>query len=285
MTVGLVTDSTCDLPDAEAGRLGVEVVPAILVVGGRGLQDGIDPVRTESYRRLTTRSSLATTAAPSAGAFEAAYAKLLMTGAAEVLSIHISSRLSGIYNTAGVAANRFQDRIQVVHSGQVSLALGFQVMAVAKAALRGASLGALLDLLRDLKQRVRFIALIDHLENLRRSGRINWLQAELGNLLQIRHLVTLSGGAVERIGQFRTRSKALAELMKQAASWTPLDQLAVLHVNAEAEAHELLAELRKSPGMWPTEGARVPWVVEGTPIIGVHTGSGALGLAALSSRD
>jgi DegV family protein with EDD domain len=283
MTVGVVTDSTCDIPKAEAARLGVEVVPAILVVGGRGFQDGIDPVRPESYRRLSTRDFLATTAAPSTGAFEAAYAKLLEMGAAQILSIHISSRLSGIYNTARVAAERFGDQIQVVDSGQISLALGFQVMAAAEAALQGASLSQLLKRLRDLKPQVRFIALIDHLESLRRSGRISWLQAELGNLLQIRLLVTLAGGAVERMGQFRTRSKALAELMKQAATWGPLEQLAVLHVNAESEAHELLAELRAFPGLWPAGGARAPWVVEATPLIGVHTGSGALGLAALSS--
>ncbi|MGA2820257.1 MAG: DegV family protein [Anaerolineales bacterium] len=285
MTVGVVTDSTCDIPKAEADRLGLEVVPAILVIGGRGLRDGIDFVRSEIYGRLTTISPLPTTAAPSTGAFEAAYAKLLKMGAAEVLSIHLSSQLSGICNAARVAAERFQDRVHVVDSGQVSLGLGFQVMAVAEAALQGASRSQLLGLLRDLKQRVRFIALIDQLENLRRSGRISWLQAELGTLLQIRLLVTLAGGAVERMGQFRTRSKAISGLMNQAASWGPFEQLAVLHVKAESEAHELLAKLRALPGLWPGGGAHRPWVVEATPLIGVHTGPGALGLAALSSPD
>jgi len=281
MPTGIVTDSTADIPAAEAERLGIQVVPAVVVMDGKALREGIDITRSQLYERIPDLTRLPTTAAPSSGTFEEAYHRLFDRGVSEILSIHISSKLSGMTNAAMVAAQKFRGKVHLFDSEQVSLGLGFQVMAAAEAALRGATAVQLLQFLDQIKPRAQLIAMVDRLENLRRSGRISWLRAELGSLLQIRLVVTVAEGTVRKLSEVRTRARGLLHLVKVARSWGVMERLAVLHVGAENEARGLLEHLAALPGLEALFGAGAPWLVEATPVIGIHTGQGAVGLAGI----
>jgi DegV family protein with EDD domain len=233
------------------------------------------------YERIPDLARLPTTAAPSSGMFEEAYQRLFARGVSEIVSVHISSKLSGIWNAARLAAETFSGKVQLFDSEQVSLGLGFQALAAAEAAVRGATSVQILRLLDQLKPRTQVIAMVDRLDNLRRSGRISWLRAELGSLLQIRLVITVAEGTVRKLSEVRTRARGLLSLVEVARSWGVMERLAVLHVGAENEARSMFEHLAALPGMKTLFGGGAPWLVEATPVLGIHTGQGAVGLAGI----
>jgi DegV family protein with EDD domain len=215
-----------------------------------------------------------TTASPSPATFSAAYLAALQTGAANVVSIHVSGRLSGIAEIAQRAAGAFAGRVHVIDSGQVSLGAGFQVLAAARAAAEGRPLAEVLSAVESVRQRVRVVAMIDDLEYLRRSGRISWLRSGLGVLLHIRVLIDLADGAVRRLGQVRSRAKAIEALVERALSWGELAELGVLHSAAIDDATALAARLTGRM-------QHLPQVVEVTTVIGTHVGPRSLGVVGV----
>jgi len=273
--VAVVTDSTGDVPADEAAALGLTVVPALLTVGGRTYaDDGQAFSRTDLYRRMASLEGLPTTAVPSPERFAAAYESLLRAGAAYVLSIHLAGKLSGMLQTAAQAAQDFGDRVRLFDSGQVSLALGFQAMEAAAAALAGNSIQLVMEVARQAHDRARLIAMLNTLEFVRRSGRVSWLRASLGGMLNIKQLVEVVDGTIRRLDRVRTRSRALDNLRLIAASWGPLRRLAILHTAIPEEACALREELRD-------RSKHMPLVVEVTTVIGAHVGPGSIGMAAL----
>jgi len=177
---------------------------------GRTYLDGRELTREEFYRRLPGLSSPPTTAAPSPASFEAVYRKLIDQGYGRIFSLHISSKLSGMINAAAQAAKQFGNRVQIFDSGQVSLGLGFQVIEAGLAAAQGLSLEAVREYARQARERTQVVAMINTLEYLRRSGRVSWLRAGMGDLLKIKLLVRVRDGVVEPLNRIRTRQKALA---------------------------------------------------------------------------
>src|SRR5512143_1222371 len=135
--LGIVTDSTCDLPDYLVEQHGIEVVPSILVIEGREYADGEGLSRAEFYARLPEFKSPPSTAAPSIGEFSARYHRLLEHGYDQIVSIHASGALTAMVGTAQQAAREFEQRVTVVDSRSLSLGLGFQVLAAAEAAEQG----------------------------------------------------------------------------------------------------------------------------------------------------
>jgi len=275
-SVGIVTDSTGDIPPDEAVRLGIHVVPAIVTIEGETFIDGQGLSRPEFYRRLPDMQQPPTTAAPSPQKFAEAYESILSGGAARVLSIHLSSKLSAMLSIAAQAASAFGDRVHVFDSAQVSMGLGFQAMEAAALAAAGASFEAVLDAAERARQKVWTVAMIDTLQYLRRSGRVNWLRAGLGDLLKVKLLVQIGDGVVQRIGEVRTRHKAVDQLMSLVESRAPLEQLAVLHSGIAAEAAAVAERLRPLV-------RRAALVVDVTTVIGTHVGPGAIGAAGLSA--
>lgn len=271
----VVTDSTSDLPAQEVERLAVTVVPAIVTLDGQSYVDGAGLSRTEFYRRLPSLRQPATTAAPPPGVFAEAYERLLSAGAQAVLSLHLSQKLSGMLDIARQAATAFGERVRTFDSQQVSLGLGFQAAAAASAAWRGEPLQAVLETARSARARARTIAMINTLEYLRRSGRVSWLRAGLGEALRVKLLVAVIDGAVQRLDEVRTRGRALGALEAQARAWGPLERLAVLHSAIPEQAAAFAARLRQLC-------AETPLVVDVTTVIGAHVGPGSIGLAALT---
>jgi DegV family protein with EDD domain len=274
MKIGIVTDSTADLPSELAGRHGIEVVPAIVNIGSNSYFDGIDISREEFYSRLPNLFPSPTTSSPSVGSIQERYEKLLRAGADFVVSIHPPNELSGIFNAARLAAEAFGQRVRVLDSGQVSLGLGFQVIMAAEAAARGAIVDEVTALVDDVRQRVRLVALLDTIEYLHRSGRVSWAVAKIGGILRLQPLIELRFGIVHRLGLARTRFQGVERLLDSLNSWGPLERLAVLHTNAESAARSLLEDV-KSKGMVQS------LLVNVTTAIGTHVGPNGLGFAAV----
>lgn len=275
MKIGIVTDSTADIPPELAQERGIHIVPAILIIDSQSIKDGEGISRHEFYERLPAMRSLPTTASPSTGSFQQIYDALIRQGFSHIISIHATSRLSGIFNAARVAAQSFGDRVRVVDSEYVTLGMGFQVLAAAEAVMRGLSLEAILARIEDVRKRVRVIAMLDTLDYIRRSGRVSWARASLGSLLSIKPFVELKEGVVLRMGEVRTRRKGIEHLIELMNKLGPLECLAVLHTNAETEARLMLERLT-------AKLETTPLLVNVTTIIGTHVGPNGLGFVAVT---
>jgi DegV family protein with EDD domain len=224
----IVTDSTADIPPNLVEEHHIQVVPNIIVIEGESLEDGSGISREEFYTRLPEMKVSPTTATASSGTYQALYERLLQQGYENILSIHTSSLLSGIFNAASVAAQSFGERVRVIDSGYVTMGLGFQVLAAAEAAARGLGLQAIQDHLTDVRKRVRIIAMLDSLEYLRRSGRVSWAKARLGNWLHLKAFVEVKYGRVLSLGEARTRRKGIERLKEFLRNLGPLERLAIL---------------------------------------------------------
>jgi DegV family protein with EDD domain len=274
MSIAVVTDSTADIPLEIAADFHIKVVPAILIINGVSVEDGTGITRNEFYERLPYMDTPPTTATPSVGTFERVYTGLFEAGFKHVLSIHVSSLLSGIYSTAQLAAQSFGDKVSVIDSGQLSLGLGFQVLAAAESIASRATLDNVLQEVEYVRQRVRVVALLDTLEYIRRSGRISWTQARIGDFLQVKPFLEIKEGKVHNIGQTRTRKKGIKLLSERIKNLGGIEKLAILHTNAEEDAHILIRTLDQ-PFLEKS------LIINVTTIVGTHVGPNGLGFAAV----
>ena len=273
--IAVVTDSTADLPDDLVKLHRIYVVPNIMVIDGESVTDGQGMTREGFYRELPDMKSLPTTATASSGVYEQLYRDLFKQGYSQIVSIHAASLLSGINNAASLAAQAFENRIQVIDSQSISLGLGFQALTAAEAALSH-SVEEILAILEDVRRRIRVIAMLDTLEFVRRSGRVSWARARLGEFLQIKPLIEVRGGKVFSLGEARTRRKGIERIMEILGSLGKLERLAILHADAEEDAQALLAAVSN-------EINHPPFCFQITTVIGTHTGPKALGFVAMMS--
>ena len=276
MKIGIVTDSTADLPAYLIEQHEIHVVPTILVLEGKEYADGIGISREEFYNRLPSLQTPPTTAAPSIGDFATPYETLLSNGCDHVISIHAASQLTTIVNVARQAAKEFPDKVTCIDSGSLSLGIGFQVIAAAEEAELG--LKSALDAIDSARKRLQVSAALDTMEYLRRSGRVPGAVAALGGLLSIKPMIELKDGEVKPIGAVRTTKQADERMLKFLLELGDMERLAVLHTNAEPRAKSLLDELmsrvRKSI-------PRDILFVNVTAVIGTHLGPNGIGFAAV----
>jgi DegV family protein with EDD domain len=274
MRIAIVTDSTADIPTDLVEQKSINVIPAILIIDGKSLEDGAGITRKEFYERMPTMPVPPTTATPSIGALQKVYENLLQEGYQSIVSIHVSSLLSGIFSTAQLAAQAFSQRVRVVDSGQLSMGLGYQVLAAAEVAAKGLSLDKVLQAVTYVRQRVRVIAMLDTLEYVRRSGRVTWARARIGTLLRIKPFLEVKDGHVLSLGQARTRKKGVEHLINLYNKLGEINKISILHTNAEGEAQQLLTRLN-------TALPEPPRIVNVTTIVGTHVGPNGLGFAAV----
>lgn len=273
--IALVTDSTADIPENLVRQNHLFVVPNLIEVDGRSFQDGTELSREEFYRRLPFMKIPPTTGTASSGAYQSIYQRIFQSGVDRIISLHAASRLTGIMNISATAAREFGGRVIVQDSEYLSMGLGFQVLAAAEAIARHVSLPDILEVIQDVRRRVRVVAMLDTLEYVRRSGRVSWTKARIGNLLQVKSFVEVrAGGKVFSLGEAHTRSKGIARLLEILKSMGGLERLAVLHTNAENDARKLLDLIA------PTLSAE-PLIVNVTNVIGAHVGPNGLGFAVV----
>lgn len=276
MKIGIVTDSTCDLPQYFVEQHELEVIPSILVIDGKEYVDGVDISREDFYHQLPSLRTQPTTAAPSIGEFSSRYDSLFARGCDHILSIHAAGKLTSILNVARQAAQDFADKVTCVDSTSLSLGLGFQVLAAAEAAELG--LRAALEAVESTRQRLHVYAALDTLENLRRSGRVPAAVTILGGLLNIKPMIELIDGEVKPLAANRTTKQSNEKMLSSLLQFGPLERLAVLHTGAEARAREFLHMLMQKASQ---SVPRDILMVNVTTVIGTHVGPNGLGFAAV----
>lgn len=274
--IRIVTDSTSDVPDSHVRDLDIIVVPTYVIFGMQSYIDGVTMSREEFYARLATADPLPTTSAPSVGDFEDTYRRLRQDNTDEVISIHVAAKLSGVQNAARSGAASVPElNVTVFDSEQVTMGMGWQVIEAARAAKAGKSVTQIIELLNRMKPRVRVYAALDTLEYVRRSGRVGWARAMIGQLLRIKPIVEVRAGDVLSIDRARTRRHSIDRLKELTETSGPLQRLAVLHSQALDAAMKLADEFR---ALYPTLSEPIP-VIEATTVIGTHVGPNGLGVA------
>lgn len=276
MKIGIVTDSTADLPPYLIEQHEIRVVPTLLILEEQEYADGIGITREEFYNRLPSLRSQPTTAAPSIGDFLTPYQTLLDSGCDHILSVHAASKLTAILNNARQAGQEFPDKVTCVDSRSLSMGLGFQVLAAAEAADLG--LQSMLEAIESTRRRLKVFAGLETMKYLKRSGRIPSVVANFGGLLSIKPIVELREGEVKPIVAVRTNRQADERIVKTILEFGELERLAILHTNAEPRARNILNELMKTARM---SIPRDILFVNVTAVIGTHLGPNGIGFAAV----
>ena len=276
MAVGIVTDSSCDLGDAELGGLDVQIVPLFIRFGTDEFVDREQIAVEDFYQRMAVAEELPQTAAPPPGRFEQAFRRCLDAGSEAVVSINLSAAISATMQSAVQAADaiRAQDGsvdIRVLDSRSVTAGLGTLVLQAARMATDGAGADDIERFVADASKRTHVFGTLDTLENLRKGGRIGGAQALLGSMLSIKPIVDISSGEVAEAAKQRTRRKALGWLRDTVRAAAPVEHLSVMHGEAPDvdDFCAMLAEVHSGD-------IRVCKV---GPVVGTHAGQGVLGMA------
>ncbi len=274
--VAVVTDSTAYLTDELIKQNNLHVIPLHVNWSGQSLRDNVDITAGEFYQRLVQAKDMPTTSQPSAGEFFDFYSEVAKT-AESIVSVHISSELSGTIASANAAAQMMEGfPIEIVDSRSASMGLGFMALAASRAAAAGADHKAAADAARALVDKMNLVFVVDTLEFLHRGGRIGGAQRLLGSMLSIKPLLQLDNGRIEPLDKVRTKRKAvqrLLEIAKERSGSGGKLHFAVLNSVAQAEAESFAGEVKDALG--PVE----LHVVGLSPVIGTHIGPGAIGAA------
>lgn len=252
------------------------MVPVIVHFGADTYVDGVDPAPV-FYERLATAEQAPTTSTPSPGDFLETYRKVAADGA-QIISIHLMETKSTLINTARMAANMLPElNIQVIDSQTTTLGLGLLTIAAARAAAMGKAAAEIVAQVEQLISRVHVHAAIRDLTQLRRSGRVSLGQALVAGVLGIRPILYIGQGMAEVVDRVRGWSRAVeqAVAMAQARAGQARVFLAVVHTNAEAEARQLLEEVRSRFNCAET------LVADAGTGIATHGGPGALGIVTM----
>lgn len=278
--VAVVTDSVAQVPAEVARELDISVIPFTVSIDRQPYLDGIDLAPHELYRRMRLENIMPTTAAPSLGQYLQAFEACLRAGAQTVLYVALSSKLSSGYSTACHAAKmvqeEFPDRIvEVMDSQLATISQGFVAMTAARAAKQGKPLAEVKQVAEDAEQRVGLAVMLETLEYLARGGRIGKAAFMLGNLIKINPILSIKDGEVTPISRARGENHALpaiVEYVAQQAEGNRKLHLAIVDADAPEQAARL--EELALQKLQPTQ----IFHTEFTPVIGVHTGPGVVGL-------
>ncbi len=282
MAVKVVTDSTCELPKSLAEQWGITVIPCNVHFGDEVYKDGVDMGPDEFYSRLVSSPRLPTTAQPSVNDFQQVYCALL-AGGHQVVSIHLSAKLSGTLNSATQAKQALgslepgSGRVEIIDSGMASLGLGLNVLSAARMAQEGASCDEVVTGVQESLPRSHCYFLLDTLEYLQKGGRIGKASAFLGSILNIKPILTIRDGEAHPAERARTREKGLQRLVDTVKGLAPFDHLGLIHSTTPEEAEALAGRFTD---LMPRDQ-----IVMGRfgPAVGTYLGPGALGIGLISS--
>ena len=277
--VRIVVDSTFDFSPEEAAALGLTVVPLMVRFGDETFEDRVTISPTEFYAKLATAHAMPTTSQPTPAKFAEVYKRLLDDGS-DVLSLHISSALSGTYNSANVAREHVDStRIATIDTHQVSLGAQPLARAAVRALAEGRSLSELVDLVNDMWPRVHVIATLGSLEHLRRGGRIGRLASLVGGMLSVKVLITVKDGIVAPLEKVRTRQRALLRVEELILEQAPYEgPLLIGHCDDLATAEVLVNRLR---AVVPSQEIIIHEI---GPVVGTHAGPGTVGAGVVAAK-
>ena len=271
MAVRVVTDSATDFPPELAAELGVVVVPATVFFGEQAFRDGVDLSHEEFFRRLTTGNVMPKTAQPNVAEFLEAYKPIVEAGDS-IVSVHVSSKLSGTLNSAQNAAQELPGaRIETVDSLNASFGAALIVKAAADAAKAGGDVDAVAQAARGAVGSTRLFIVLDTLEYLQKGGRIGKAASLAGSLLALKPILTIADGEIHPHEKVRTRAKAVERMLAIAEADAPYDEVALVHVTTPETVEAVLARLAPLSGK-PVVVGRVG------PAVGTYSGPGAVGI-------
>ena len=276
MTIRIVTDSASDISLEEAEDLGIEIVPLSVRFGEAEYTDLVDLSVSDFYQKMAESDLLPSTAAPSPGAFEAAFKRCAEAGADGVICINLSLALSATGQAAQLAADALADTLPVkcIDSKSITCGLGTIIRKAAGAAKDGGSMDEIVALVENLASRTRIFATLDTLENLKKGGRIGGAKAMLGTMLQFKPCLDLSSGEVVEAGRQRTRKKSLIWLKEVLESEGEISELSIIHGDAPdvEEFATLISDIV------PRDQVRINQL---GAVIGTHGGPRVLGVTYL----
>jgi len=280
VSIAVVTDSTADIPSNLVEEYGLTTVPAFVRFGDEEFRDKVDIATEDFYSRLARdKDVFPTTSQPSPGDFKSVYDGLLEEHD-EIVSIHISSAVSGTYASAVAGAAQADpsgERIKHVDSRSASMATGFIALTAKQIIDDGGNSNDAVAASNDMVPRVQFGGTPETLEYLKRGGRLKGAQALVAGVLQIRPVLAMVDGEVEVLAKPRSHRRAMSKLISSLAEdHSPLTNLAVMHTDSssQGEAEDVLEDLKShvAPG-----GMTLTATIG--PAIGAHLGNGTVGLA------
>jgi len=277
--IKIATDSTCDLPPGYFEEYGVTVVPINIQFGTETYEDGVTIDRETFVRKIDEMGILPTTSQPSAWQFEQYYRELIEEGATDIISMHVTSKLSGTYQSAMMAQEALKDQVRVhpFDSASGSVALGFMCMEASRMAREGKSVAEILARMEVIRDQGCLILTLKDLRYAQMSGRTGRLQSSLASLLSIKPIVLLEDGLLDVVEKVRTQGKAIDRLLdmvtERIGTSEPVN-LAVVHALTPEPAQELLERAK------PMFNCQETFLADLTSSLVVHFGPGTLGLFA-----
>jgi len=269
--IKIVTDSSADLPAPIAQEMGISVVPLYVRFGDEVYRERVDITDEEFYQKLVHGAVYPVTIQPNPQDFAEVYQKV-SEEADGIISVHISSKLSGTFNSALQAKKMIASKcpIEVVDSQTITLALGLMITAAAKAANAGKSLQQVLAVIKEAMSDTYSLVLLDTLKYLQMGGRIGKAKTLLGSVLHVKPLISIRDGEVVPVGQVRSRAKGIEQLLDFVKNATNIENLAIAYSTTLDEAQTLSQRLAS---VFTKEEVRVARL--GTTL-GVHLGPGTL---------
>ena len=274
-SVGVVTDSTADLPPGLQERYRLGFVPLVVNWDGQTYRDKIDLTTADFYRRLRTSKTLPRTGAPSVAAFEEVFRQQLREHDA-VIGVSLPSKLSGTLEVARRAAEAVDPmRISIVDSGSVSIGQAWLVEAAARLGAEGAEPAEIVQRLEEIKPRVRIFCVLETLEFLQRGGRIGRARALVGTLVNVKPILGIRDGEVHPVERVRTMAGAVRRMVELVVGLGSVKRLCVIQGAAEVQASQIEEQLRaRYPELTIERG-------EIGPVLGTHAGPGVVGVGVL----
>ncbi len=275
--IALITDSTCDIPTPLLEQYSIRFIPLVLIWDGEQYHDRIDIQPDEFYRRLAASGSLPTSSQPRAEDFVRLLEQVIDEGAQEAIILPLSSQLSGTIVSARQAAEMVDIPVHVVDSRTGGMALGWQLLAAARAREAGGGVAEMLQAIEQVRQTEQIIFYVDSLEYLHRGGRIGGAARLVGTALNLKPVLYVNhdAGRIEPGEKVRTRRRALErvyELFFERMDLTCPLHVAVIHSNIEELAQTVAERIRAEYN--PAELLVTPI----SPVMGTHIGPGALGI-------
>lgn len=278
LMIGIITDSTCDIPEDMVQQYGIKIVPHIIVWGTEQFRDRVDMQPVKFYERLVTDPVYPSSSQAGVPDFVKAYEEAIRRGVKEIIILTVSSAMSGAFHMAQEAAKLVNIPVSVVDGKGPTMSLGWQVLAAARARDAGADVKSILEMLEEMKKKLVQYVCMDSLEYLQKGGRIGNAVKWVGSLLNIKPLVSINhqSGLVEPVSLSRTHKGIVNQMynkfFEHFKDATNL-HVAVLHGNVPEEAEALVERIRN-------EFNPVELIMNITgPVLGINTGPGALALA------
>jgi DegV family protein with EDD domain len=279
MTVQVITDSTSDMPEGLPEELGIRIVPIYLRFGSETYRDGVDITRDEFYSKLASSPLHPATSQPNPEDFTSVY-KEYCENTEGIVSIHISSRISGTFNSATMAKKTLETQcpIEIIDSKMNSGGLGLVAAAAARRAQSGAGLSEVIDEANKAVDEVRMFGMFETMKYLARSGRVNKTIAAVSRILSVMPLLTFHDGEIVRAGLVRAISKGTDKIYDFVKKNTPISELVIVHSKVADQADKLKKRLIE---FIQEEKIAIAELGAG---LGVHGGPGVL-LAAIRRSE